>query len=129
MGTMRYRVCSTPGCPNLHAGKGRCPDCIAKAAQQRRPNGNPYNSRGHQAFRHQVLAKHPYCQCRGECGGAHNGICAKRSTIADHWPLERDELIAQGLNPNDPAHGRGLCKSCHDAKTARTKPSGWNARD
>lgn len=71
---------------------------------------------------------HPYCQCLGDCGH-HEGICAARSTVADHWPVERVDLVAQGADPNDPQHGRGVCKPCHDAKTARTKPSGWNERD
>jgi len=31
-----------------------------------------------------------------------------------------------GLDPNDPQYGRGICKACHDAKTARSKPAGFN---
>jgi 5-methylcytosine-specific restriction protein A len=47
------------------------------------------------------------------------------STVADHWPLSRRELEDQGLDPNDPQHGRGLCKHCHDMETARNQPGGW----
>ena len=56
------------------------------------------------------------------------GLEGAASTIADHWPLERVELVEAGLDPNDPARMRGLCKRCHDSKTARTKPSGFNGR-
>lgn len=124
----RLRVCSTPGCPTLHAGKGKCPTCTAKADKQRRPNGNPYATRGHRTFRDHVLAKHPYCQCVGECGH-HDTMCGQRSTVADHHPLERRELVDAGLDPNDPQYGRGMCPRCHDRKTSRTSPGGWNARD
>jgi 5-methylcytosine-specific restriction protein A len=122
---MAYRVCSTSGCGVLHQGTGRCPSCRADADKKRRPKGNPYSTRGHQAFREGVLAKHPRCVCRGECG-KHDTMCARPSTVADHWPLEREELIAAGMNPNDPRHGRGLCAPCHGGKTARTRPGGWN---
>ena len=49
------------------------------------------------------------------------------STVADHYPLSRKELIDQGLNPNDPMHGRGLDKLCHDRSTAVEQPGGWAA--
>lgn len=42
--------------------------------------------------------------------------------------MERIELVEAGLDPNDPQRMRGLCKRCHDSKTARTKPSGFNNR-
>ena len=125
----RMRVCSRPGCPTIHDNGGRCPACRAEAEAIRRPNGSPYATRGHrQGFRAPVLAKHPYCQCTGQCG-KHDDMCAQRSTIANHYPTERVDLVAQGLNPNDPQYGRGECVDCHNAYTARTSPGGWNARD
>lgn len=123
---MGYRVCSRPGCPKLHQGSGRCPDCRAQADRDRRPHGNPYSSRGHRAFREAVLARNPRCVCPGDCG-THTGWCGTPATVADHFPLERVELIEAGLDPNDPAHGRGVCRPCHDRKTARTRPGGWHA--
>ena len=85
----------------------------------------------HRLARARVLARDPRCVCPGDgpdgCG-RHHGLCGAPSTIADHWPLERVELIEAGLDPNDPARMRGLCKRCHDSKTARTKPSGFNGR-
>lgn len=124
---MGLRVCSTPGCPNLHDGAGRCPPCKAQAEQDRRPDGNPYRTPGHQRFREHVLARNPRCVCTGECG-RHDGVCGAIATVADHHPLERRDLVAAGLDPNDPQRGRGVCKPCHDAKTARTSPGGWNNR-
>ena len=124
---MAWRVCSRPGCPNLHDGTGRCPTCTAAADKARRPDGNPYASKGHKEFRRTVLARNPRCVCMGDCGD-HTGLCAARSTVADHHPLERVDLVAAGLDPDDPTRGRGVCKPCHDRKTARTKPAGWNAR-
>lgn len=104
------RVCSTPGCPRLHSGAGKCPECRADTDRMRRPHGNPYTSRGHQQFREQVLARDPICvECR-----------ADRATVADHAPTERWELVEQGLDPNDPEFGQGLCATCHNAKTAKS---------
>ncbi|WP_284294541.1 hypothetical protein [Luteimicrobium album] len=48
-----------------------------------------------------------------------------RATVADHYPTERRDLVDMGLDPDDPARGRGLCKPCHDKKTARTMPGGF----
>ena len=116
---MTWRVCSTPGCPNLQQGRGKCPACKAKADRARRPHGNPYATPGHHAFREAVLARDPICV-----------VClSARATVADHYPLDRVDLIDQGLDPNDPSRGRGVCKPCHDKHTARSKPSGWNAAE
>jgi 5-methylcytosine-specific restriction enzyme A len=49
------------------------------------------------------------------------------SVVADHYPLSRRELIDQGLDPDDPGRGRGLCKRCHDTETAQRQPGGFNA--
>lgn len=113
---MAWRVCSTPGCPTLHQGTGRCDTCRAEADRKRRPQGNPYATPGHRAFREAVLARDPICV---EC-------LAARATVADHHPHERRDLIDMGKDPNDPTFGRGLCKACHDRKTGRTSINSEN---
>ena len=131
---MSWRVCSTPGCPNLIETPARKCDACARAQRDRaRTRGhNPYGTKGHQSFRRQVLARDPYCTCPGDSGrggcGKHHGLCGNPSTIADHYPYERTELIDMQLNPNDPKFGRGLCKQCHDVKTGKTRPAGFNTR-
>lgn len=117
--TMAKRVCSKPGCPTLHDGVGACPTCRAQGDRARRPNGNPYASAGHRAFRRAVLQRDPLCVCTGECGH-HDTPCLAPSVVADHWPIERRDLIELGLDPDDPKRGRGFCLRCHNAKTART---------
>ena len=67
-----------------------------------------YTSRGHQRFRIQVL-ENDHMVCR---------LCGDPATIADHYPHTRKELIAKGLDPDDPQYGRALCKHCHDRHTA-----------
>jgi 5-methylcytosine-specific restriction protein A len=113
------RVCNVAGCPTLYEGKGgRCPTCTTQADRARgtaRDRG--YNTRGHQAFRNHVLTRDPICVIPG---------CINFSTVADHYPLSRRELQERGLNPNDPAHGRGLCKPHHDSETSQHQPGGWN---
>ncbi|GMA26185.1 restriction endonuclease [Luteimicrobium album] len=99
----------------MHEGRGRCPKCTAEADKARRPNGNPYSTSGHRRFREAVLARDPICV-----------LCmSARATVADHYPTERRDLVDMGLDPDDPARGRGLCKPCHDKKTARTMPGGF----
>ncbi|QDY11401.1 hypothetical protein FJK98_02390 [Micromonospora sp. HM134] len=58
----------------------------------------------------------------------HGRQCLRPSTVADHWPLSRRELVDAGLDANDPTRGRGLCKGCHDRHTSVAQPGGWNAR-
>jgi 5-methylcytosine-specific restriction enzyme A len=113
------RVCSRPGCPNIYDGTAsRCAECSAEADKARgTATQRGYSSRGHRAFRAAVLTRDPACV-----------LCdVEFSTVADHYPLSRRDLIAQGLNPNDPDAGRGLCTSCHNSETAAHQPGGFNA--
>ncbi len=115
-------------CPDIAPpGRSACDMCRAEADRARRPAGNPYSTKGHRRFREDVLARDPRCVCTGECG-AHVGLCAAVSTVADHYPVERVDLLAMSQDPDDPDRGRGVCAPCHDRKTARTKPAGWAAR-
>lgn len=114
------KTCSTPGCPELvPKGQGRCAGCVRVAGVRRGSSARRGYGTAHRLrFREGVLALHPVCV-----------RCMRRpSTIADHWPLSRDELVKRKLDPNDPKNGRGLCKPCHDSETARNQPGGWNAR-
>ena len=111
------RVCSVPGCPNLTL-QGRCQQHRQEADRARGTAAQRgYSSKGHAVFRAGVLARDPVCT-----------LCTLQiSTVADHWPLSRKQLLEHGMNANDPRHGRGLCKPCHDRETARNQPGGWNA--
>ena len=114
------RVCSVHGCPQLYpASEGsRCPTHRRQADRDRgTATQRGYASAGHKRFRSAVLLRDPICVL---CG-------LRQSTIADHYPLSRKELIDRGMNPNDPEHGRGLDKQCHDRETARNQPGGFNA--
>jgi 5-methylcytosine-specific restriction protein A len=112
------RVCSRPGCPNLCEG-GRCPSCRAEAERARgsaaqRGYGHEHETR----FRRGVLQRDPICI-----------VCRQApSSVADHWPIDRRELVRRGLDPNDPKRGRGLCDGCHGRSTAELQPGGWHAR-
>ena len=110
------RVCSTPGCPELTEG-GRCPTCKTEA-EQRRGNSaqRGYGRRHRDRFRAGVLSKHPTCVI---CG-------INPSTVADHYPLDRRQLQAKGLDPDDPIYGRGLCAPCDSTQTATRQPGGWH---
>lgn len=109
-------VCSIPGCPEL-TDTGRCTTHRAEAEARRgtaRQRG--YGHRHEKRFRAGVLRRDPICV-----------LCRQRpSKHADHHPLSRRELVEQGLDPDDPAHGRGLCHSCHSTETAQHQPGGWN---
>ena len=117
------RPCATPGCPNLTpSGTSRCPTCDTTRQADYRARRDPvthahYKSRGHARFRRRVLDRDPICVI------CHDAI----ATDADHWPLSLRQLLEQGLDPNDPSHGRGLCHSCHAKETSRLQPGGWNA--
>ena len=105
-------------CPEpVPMGTTLCRSCATEADRDRRPDGNPYTTPGHQRFREAVLTRDPVCV-----------ICLSApATIADHYPIERVDLVGMGADPDEPSRGRGLCKRCHDKHTAKSKPSGWNA--
>ncbi len=110
------RLCPTVGCPAL-TSTGRCNECRRRADKARGTGTERgYNSAGHQRFRLAVLDRDPICV---ECQLA-------ASTVADHHPHSRRDLIDMGVDPDDPARGRGVCKHCHDKSTARLQPGGWN---
>lgn len=117
------RVCSIPGCPEIFP-RSEGSRCTTHRKQADRNRGTAkergYTGAGHRAFRTAVLQRDPICQC----GTA-------ESTVADHHPRSRRELIEAGLNPNDPTYGRGLCAPCHSRATANNpgQRGGWNQRD
>lgn len=110
------RVCPTPGCPTITSG-GRCASCRTEADQRRgtaaqRGYGHEHATR----FRAAVLDRDPVCVMPN---------CARPSTVADHHPKSRRELVALGQDPNDPRHGRGLCASHHSTETTQHQPGGF----
>lgn len=121
------RVCSRPGCPNLTTSS-RCEDCNADAERARGTRQQRGYGRAHETrFRRNVLRRDPLCVCTDQAHG-HGPSCLAQSTVADHWPLDKRTLRARGMDEHDPAHGRGLCKGCHDRHTARAQPGGWHGQ-
>jgi 5-methylcytosine-specific restriction protein A len=115
-------TCSAPGCPELVAG-GRCDGCSRSAERERgSATARGYGKRHRNGFRAAVLERDVCCVL---CRDSDRWTLA---TVADHHPLSRRELVERGMDPDDPEHGRGLCKSCHDKSTAVEQPGGWNAR-
>jgi 5-methylcytosine-specific restriction protein A len=73
-----------------------------------------YDAAHRQRFRAPVLARDPVCV-----------ICMTApSTVADHYPRTRRELVRLGLDPNDPNYGRGLCGPCHSRWTTTDQGGG-----
>ena len=124
-----WRVCSTPGCATLcPPGQSRCDVCKAKAEAARGTAAQRGYGRIHaRRFHGPVLRRDPMCVCRDTSHG-HAAPCLAPSKHADHHPLTKRQLQAQGVDEHDPAHGRGLCAACHNKHTAHTSPGGWNAR-
>jgi 5-methylcytosine-specific restriction protein A len=108
------RVCTVSGCPEYTDG-GRCPEHRLRAERKRgSATQRGYGQEHRRRFRAGVLARDPVCV-----------VCRRApATEADHWPLSRRELVDQGLDADDPARGRGLCKPCHSRETAAHQPGG-----
>jgi 5-methylcytosine-specific restriction protein A len=103
-------------CRQLHDGTGKCGTCRAKADQRPSAAARGYGVAHRDRFRVGVLAGSPVCV-----------LCRQQpATRADHWPLGRRELVARGLDPNDPQYGRALCASCDSTQTAERQPGGFN---
>lgn len=113
---MAWSICNEAGCPEIT----QTPKCEAHTVQRQahrdKAKGGVYQTRGHRNFRAVVLHRDPICV-----------IChLAASTDADHYPKDRNQLVLEGLDPNDPDNGRGLCGPCHSRSTAMSQPGGWN---
>lgn len=105
----------------IAAGARRCERCEAEAERRRgTAQQRGYGSRHETRFRAGVLKKDPVCRIPTGC--------RRPSTDADHYPLDRDELVRLGMDPDDPQHGRGLCARHHSQETAKRQPGGWARR-
>lgn len=120
-------VCSSIGCPELTARAGRCDNCRRAADKQRgtaRQRG--YTGKLWRSRRRACLKRDLFCRCT-DANHAHGATCMAPTTVADHWPTSRRELVAQGVtDPDRLDRLRGLCKLCHDRSTAVAQPGGWN---
>lgn len=112
-------TCSA-GCGAL-VERGRCADCSRTAEQKRGSSASRgYGERHRVQFREAVLERDICCVlCQPEGRW-------ELATVADHWPRSRRELMAAGLDPDDPQYGRGLCHDHHSRETAVNQPGGWN---
>lgn len=123
--SQRWRVCSTPRCPE-YTQHGKCDQHRREAEQQRGSARQRGYDRDHERlFRRPVLQRDPNCVCTDEDHG-HGTPCGQPSRHADHYPQDRRALVRAGLDPNDPQHGRGLCGPCHSSHTAQAQPGGWH---
>jgi 5-methylcytosine-specific restriction protein A len=106
--------CSVPGCPELVSG-GRCEAHSKQDKARRAETGNSaYKTTRWQRIRKAYLYRHPWCV-----------LCARQATVADHYPLSRKQLVAQGVEPDTPSRLRPLCAPCHNKETAKHQPGGW----
>jgi 5-methylcytosine-specific restriction protein A len=108
-------------CHRLHDGRGRCDACRRTSDRARGTRtARGYGNTGHaDRFRPGVLARDPRCVCTDDGHGHDGRQCGKPSTVADHHPLSRRQLVVRGLDPDDPRGGRGCCAACHNSSTAR----------
>jgi 5-methylcytosine-specific restriction protein A len=96
--------CSRPGCPNPAVREGTCAQHYRGTARAR-----GYDTKHRTDFRAAVLKRDPTCTWLG---------CTQPATEADHWPYPRTTLELLNIDPNDPANGRGLCRTHHRLATA-----------
>lgn len=119
-------VCSVPSCPELCSG-GRC-NAHEREAEQARGSAyrRGYGGKAWQTSRDVVLKRDPLCVCQDDGHGHDGRRCGERSSVSDHYPDERRDLVAAGVpDPDAPHRMRGCCSACHNRKTGVTRPGGW----
>ena len=99
------QTCKEPTCPNTRP-------CPVHDVQRQRVDTRPSAAaRGYGSAwrkkRDAFLAKNPTCV---DCGAP--------STVPDHYPVTRAELVKQGVaDPDDERYLVARCASCHSRKT------------
>ena len=100
-------MCPEPGCPTIVEGGGRC----ARHGRPTKPRPTTTEQGYGSAWRRvrdRFIARHRVCV---DCGGP--------SSVADHDPVTRRELVARGdPDPDAEHHLVPRCGPCHSRKTA-----------
>ena len=110
MPTRAQRTC--PRCRRPVVGP--CPTCRARREQQ--APSFTYDTADWTKRRAAFLRANPFC-----C------LCGAPSTVADHWPDSRRQLLRRGVTDPDSDHRlRPLCATCHGRETVRRQPGGFN---
>jgi len=110
MPTLNSHCCPVPGCPNITTG-GKCPQHLKAARKEydsHRPAGWKRFNANWRRLREMVLARDPVCKNPFQIPNH-----LEFSTVADHIVP-----VAKGGAECDLDNLQGLCKSCHDRKTA-----------
>ncbi|RSO28310.1 HNH endonuclease [Streptomyces sp. WAC 06725] len=108
--------CTIPGCPEL-TRSGRCEAHELEANRLRGSSSERGYGTRWQRIRRRYLYHHPWCV-----------LCSRTAMVADHFPLSRRELVAQGVaDPDAWSCLRPLCTQCHNRETAQRQPGGWAA--
>ena len=111
------KPCTAPGCPEL-VTSGRCANHRRQAERTRGTAAQRGYDHRWARRRAAYLRRHPLCR-----------LCPAPATVADHYPVSRRDLVAQGVPDPDADHRlRPLCASCHGKETAAHQPGGWHAR-
>jgi 5-methylcytosine-specific restriction protein A len=105
------RPCVRNGCgkkalPKLGTCRAHTQQVRAHSDRKREGTRGSYSHKAWRECRAVVLDVNPWCV-----------LCGHLATVADHHPIKRRDLVAQGLDPNDPDRCRSLCKPCHDRHT------------
>jgi 5-methylcytosine-specific restriction protein A len=114
-------VCSTPSCPQLVEGSGRCTKCKAEAEKKRGTASQRGYDSSWRRVRAAYLKANPFCECE-ECS----------ALLISQRPFATDVDHIDGLGPNGPlgrdwSNLRALSHSHHARRTARDQPGGWAA--
>jgi 5-methylcytosine-specific restriction protein A len=112
---MAKQPCARPGCRNLVV-RGYCDDCASKHSsraiteQNRESAAKRGYGRRWQAVRVGYLAAHPLCADPRRV----HGVRVVAATELDHIVPHKGDMTVFW----DPMNWQGLCKPCHDRKTA-----------
>lgn len=118
MPTRAHLPCRHPGCPNLVPSSGYCSTCQPRVYQRQDERRGSAASRGYNSrwakARRTYLIRNPLCE---NCTENHRVTAA---TVVDHiTPHRGDQALFW-----DTMNWQGLCKPCHDSKTAKESAFG-----
>lgn len=132
---MSWRVCSTPGCPNLIETPARkCDACTpsptgpAPVPEAITPTAPRDTNHSASKCSHETHTAHAPATPDAEAAANTTDSAAIQAQSQTITHTKEPNSSTCDSTPTTRSSDEALCKQCHDVKTGKTRPAGFNTR-